>query len=302
MTTLRMGTRGSALALAQSGLMARALEALHRGLKVETVVVKTKGDLFGAPAPEQAKLLAQGAKGLWVKEIEEALLERRIDFAVHSGKDLPAELAAGLEIAAFPEREDPRDVLVCAPGLGWASLGKGHKVGTSSLRRRLMLEAAKPGIEVAPLRGNVDTRLRKLREGEFDAMVLALAGLRRLGREDVEHEALEPAAMLPAPAQGALALEVRADRRDVASLVAALDHAETRLCVEIERAFLAEVGGGCGAPVGAYARVRGAGVLFEGFFAREGEARGRRVAGECADPAHRGAFARKMAAEATARA
>ena len=293
-----MGTRGSALALAQSSQAARALEALHPGLTVETVVIKTTGDMFGAPPPEQAKLLPQGAKGLWVKELEEALLDGRVDFAAHSAKDLPANLLGGLSIAAYPEREDPRDCLV---GTQWAALKAGSRVATSSLRRSLMVSAAVPGAVLVPLRGNLDTRLRKLADGEFDAMIAAVAGLKRLGRGDAAGEPIDPKVMLPAPAQGALALEIRSDRKEVAALVGALDHAATRLTVEFERAFLGAVGGGCGSPVGAYARTQSGGVLLEGFYAREGEGAGKRVAGLCGDPARREAFVRDLAAQATRR-
>lgn len=296
-----MGTRGSALALAQSGAVARSLEKLNPGLTVETVVIKTSGDLFGAPSLEIAKTLPQGAKGLWIKELEEALLDGRADFAAHSTKDLPALLAAGLFIAAFPEREDPRDAFVARPGLTWASLAAGANVATSSLRRHLMLSAAKPDVNLLPLRGNVDTRLRKLVEGEFDAMVIAVAGIKRLGRGDVPHEPLDTRILLPAPGQGALALEVRTDRRDVAKIVAALDHEATRTCVEFERAFLGAVEGGCGSPVGAYARLQSGGVLFEGFFAHEGEKTGKRVAGLCSDASRRESFIRDLAAQAKAR-
>jgi hydroxymethylbilane synthase len=301
MAVLKMGTRGSPLALAQSGQAARALEALHPGLKIESVVVMTSGDFFGAPSPEEAKGLAQGAKGFWIKEIEQALLDRTIDFAVHSAKDLPARLAPGLAIAAFPEREDPRDALVAKTGLDWASLGKGARVATSSLRRTLLLNELRPGVEVVSLRGNVDTRLRKLAEGEFDAMILAVAGLKRLGRTDVAHEPLDPAAMLPAPAQGALALEVRGDRVDAAHLVGALDHVPTRACVELERAFLAAAGGSCGSPVAAHARLEPDGLRLDAFFAREGEAAGSRVSGLCEDPSRRDAFAAELAAQAARR-
>jgi hydroxymethylbilane synthase len=300
MAVLKMGTRGSPLALAQSGQAARALAALHPGLTVETVVIKTSGDLFGAPPPEVAKTLPQGAKGLWVKEIEQALIDGTIDFAAHSAKDLPALLAPGLTVAAYPEREDPRDALVARPGLTWEILAAGMKVATSSLRRSLMIADAKPGVTTVPLRGNVDTRLRKLKEGEFDAMVIAVAGLKRLGRTE-KHEPLDPSVMLPAPAQGALALEARADRGDVIALVGALDDPSTRLCVEFERAFLGAVGGGCGAPVAAHARRRSGGVFLEAFFAGEGEAAGKRVAGLCADRGRREAFIRDLAAQAKAR-
>jgi len=296
-----MGTRGSALALAQSSMTARALEKLHPGLTVETVVIKTTGDMFGAPPPEIAKTLPQGAKGLWIKELEEALLDGRVDFAVHSGKDLPALLAAGLSIAAWPEREDPRDAFVARPGLDWKELKAGMKVATSSLRRELMLNAAKPGIQNLPLRGNVDTRLRKLADGEFDAMVIAVAGIKRLGRLDVLHEPLDVKFMLPSPAQGALALEVKSSRHDIAKLVAKLDHQATRRCVEFERAFLAAVGGGCGSPVAAYGQLRGDGVLLEAFFAHDGAKTGKRVAGLCSDVARREPFVMDLAAQAKAK-
>ncbi len=296
-----MGTRGSALALAQSGQAARALEKLHPGLSVETVVIKTTGDMFGAPPPEQAKLLPQGAKGLWVKELEEALLDGRVDFAAHSAKDLPTALLGGLSIAAYPEREDPRDCLCLRPGETWEKLAGGARVATSSLRRTLMIRSLRPGVEVVPLRGNLDTRLRKLADKEFDAMVAAVAGLKRLGRADAISEILEPPRMLPSPGQGALGLEVRSDRKDVAKFVAALDHAETRRAVEYERAFLAAVGGGCGSPVGAHATIRKGGVLLEGFYARENEGAGKRVAGVCSDDARRESFVADLAAQATRR-
>ena len=295
---LKMGTRGSPLALAQSGQAARALEKLNPGLTVETVVIKTTGDLFGAPSPEKAKLLPQGAKGLWVKELEEALLDGRIDFATHSAKDLPAMLLGGLSIAAYPEREDARD---CVVGTPWAKLAPGSRVATSSLRRSLMVSAAIPGAVLLPLRGNLDTRLRKLADGEFDAMIAAVAGLKRLGRGSEAKEPLDPSVMLPAPAQGCLALEVRSDRKDVAKIVAALNHEATQRCVEFERDFLAAVGGGCGSPVGAYARIQSGGVLLEAFYAHEGEKAGKRVAGLCADSGRREAFVADLAAQAKRR-
>ncbi len=291
-----MGTRGSALALAQSGQAARALEKLNPGLTVETVVIKTSGDLFGAPPPEKAKLLPQGAKGLWVKELEEALLDGRIDFAAHSAKDLPAALLAGLSVAAYPEREDPRD---CVVGKSWKELSSGSRVATSSLRRSLMVSAAVPGAVLVPLRGNLDTRLKKLADGEFDAMICAAAGLRRLGRADAAGQTIDPGVMLPSPAQGALALEIRSDRKEIARFLEPLDHWATRVCVEFERAFLAGVGGGCGSPVGAYARLQSGGVVMEGFYAREGEKKGKRVAGHCQDPMNRDAFVADLVAQAT---
>jgi hydroxymethylbilane synthase len=251
---LKMGTRGSALALAQSGWVARELSRLNPGLSVETVKITTSGDRFSIESPQAAKkLMPEGTKGLFVKEIEEALLGGAVDFAVHSGKDLPAALAAGLEIAAYPRREDCRDVYIGREGVPWSKLGPGHRVGTSSLRRGVQLLAAKPGVCVIALRGNVDTRLRKLKEGACDGIIIALAGLRRLGRADVPHEPIPTEVMLPAPAQGALAVEARSDRRDVISVLARLDHEATRREAECERAFLAEIGGGCSTPLGALA-------------------------------------------------
>lgn len=296
-----MGTRGSPLALAQSSAAARLLETLNPGLIVETVVIKTSGDLFGAPPPEVAKTLPQGAKGLWIKELEEALLDERVDFAVHSAKDLPALLAAGLSVAAYPEREDPRDAFVARLGLTWKEVKPGMKIATSSLRRHLQLTATAPSIDLLPLRGNVDTRLKKLADGEYDAMVIAVAGIKRLGRSDVPYEPLDVKVMLPAPAQGALALEIKSDRHDVAKIVAKLDHQATRRCVEFERMFLGAVGGGCGSPVGAYAQLRGDGVLLEGFYAAEGEKKGKRVAGLCGDVSRREAFVMDLAQSAKRR-
>lgn len=245
---LRMGTRGSPLALAQSGWAARELMRLNPGLEVETETIVTSGDRFQGP-PDQS-----GTKGLFVKEIEEALLARRIDFAVHSAKDLPGQLAPGTLIAAYPEREDPRDALI---GCRWADLKPGMRVGTTSPRRRDQLPA---GVVAVPLRGNVDTRLRKLKEGEFDAILLAVAGLKRLGLA-VDYEPVPADVMLPAPGQGALALQTR---EGDAAIVASLDHAPTRRAVEAERRFLAEVGGGCSVPLGAYAAGDALTVFWEG--------------------------------------
>lgn len=270
---LRMATRGSALALAQSDWAARQLCRLTPGLSIETVRITTSGDRFSLETPRQAqKLMPEGTKGLFVKEIEEALLGNAADFAVHSAKDLPAQLAAGLEIGAYPSREDPRDAFIGRNGLTWAGLGPGHRVGTSSLRRRVQLEAAKPGVSVLPLRGNVDTRLRKLREGACEGLIIALAGLRRLGRQDVPHEPIAEGVILPAPAQGALALEARRDRPEVLSVLAKLDDAATRREAECERAFLAAVGGGCSTPLGALARWK-QGTLSMAVFWSDAEGR-----------------------------
>ncbi len=261
-----MGTRGSALALAQSSLVARELARLSPGLEIETAVIKTSGDLFAAQAPQNVHALTQGAKGLFVKEIEEALREGRIDFAVHSAKDLPASLAEGLTIAAYPEREDPRDVFIGRDGIGWSGVGKGARLGTSSLRRKVQLLKARPDLEIMAMRGNVDTRLRRLREGACEGLVLAAAGLRRLGRTDVPAEPLPTEVVLPAPGQGALAVEARQDRPELLALLGGLDHPATRLEVECERSFLAELGGGCSTPLGALARAQGPGLALTVFW------------------------------------
>lgn len=293
--TLKMGTRGSALALAQSGQAAEALRRLHRGLSVETVVIKTSGDLFGHAPLREARTPVQGVKGLFVKEIEEALAAGKIDFAVHSAKDLPAGLAPGLVIAAYPEREDPRDCFIGKDGLSFKDLKAGMRVATSSLRRRVQLSQAVPGLEFLPMRGNVDTRLRKLKEGVCDALVLAMAGVNRLGVGE-NRQPLPAQVMVPSPAQGALALEVRADRPEIKDVIAALDHAPTRLEVELERLFLKAVGGGCETPVGALARAKGDGARFWVFWAEPDGSRAKRLEAELDDPAEAEVFVRELAA------
>lgn len=272
MPTLRLATRRSKLALAQARVYGRALSEMHRDLVIEEVHIVTSGDRF-----QDQPLTELGGKGLFIKEIEEALLERRADFAVHSIKDVPAELAPGLCMAAVPEREDARDVLV---GATLSELSQGARVGTSSLRRKTLLHAVRPDLDIQPLRGNVDTRLRKLDEGEVDAIVLAYAGLRRLGLAERATQVLDPEIMLPAVGQGALGIECREDDDAVRAIVAATDDAETRVRVTAERAFMAAVGGSCQLPVAAYALIDGAELWLRGMFAdpdgshvRQGERR-----------------------------
>ena len=284
---LKMGTRGSPLALAQSGQLAKEFMRLRPEVVVETVVITTSGDRF---SPQ-----GLGAKGLFIKEIEEALLDGRVDFAVHSGKDLPAELAPGLLIAAYPQREDPRDVYIGGPTAPWAALGPGRRIGTSSLRRKIQLLTAKPGVEVLPLRGNVDTRMRRVQEGAFDGIILALAGLRRLGRADVPHEIIPETVIVPAPAQGALAVEAKADRADVLALLAVLDHPRTRLEVECERAFLEEFGGGCSIPLGSLVRAEETGLTLSAFWSEIDGSKPVRLSQACPDPGRAMDFAREMA-------
>lgn len=248
MTALRLGTRRSALALAQSGGVAATLIAtLARD--VELVQITTAGD---ASAAAVAQI---GGTGVFVTALRDALLAGEIDLAVHSYKDLPTAVAAGLSIAAVPPREDPRDVLCCPAGLTLGELPTGARVGTGSPRRAAQLRALGLGLDVVPLRGNVDTRLRKAIDGELDAVVLARAGLARLDRLDAVTEVLDPIQLLPAPAQGALAVECRADDTALLAELAELDDPVSRATVDAERALLAALEAGCTAPVGALADV-----------------------------------------------
>ena len=245
MRTLRLGTRRSALATTQSGWVADALR--RRGTPVELVEITTHGDVSRAP------LAVIGGTGVFVSALRDALLEGRVDLAVHSLKDLPTAAADGLALAAVPEREDPRDVLVARDGLRLAQLPAGARVGTGSPRRRALLLDARPDLEVVAVRGNVDTRLRMVSSGELDAVVLAAAGLRRLGRLDEASEVLDAETFVPAPGQGALAVECRADDAEVLAAVGALDSPADRLAVLAARRLLAALEAGCSAPVGAHA-------------------------------------------------
>jgi hydroxymethylbilane synthase len=204
-------------------------------------------------------------KDAFVKAIEVRLLEGEIDFAVHSMKDMPARLPKGLVIAAVPPREDPRDALISRHGKGLSELPEGARVGTSSIRRRVQLLSLRPDLHIVEIRGNVDTRIRKLSELNLDAIVLAFAGLKRLGLADLVTEVLPVQSVLPAPGQGALAVEAREDDEDIIEVLRLIDHRETRVCVEAERAFMAGIGGGCDIPVAAYARVEDGKLLLEGM-------------------------------------
>ena len=243
---LRLGTRGSALALAQSHLVADAVTAAS-GVPVDLVEIVTPGDRSAAPVQRLGV-------GVFVSALRDALLAKEIDFAVHSYKDLPTAPAEELVIAAVPQRQDPRDVLVARDGLKLSELPPSSVVGTGAIRRIAQIKALGLGLTTAPIRGNVDSRLRRVASGELDAIVLARAGLARLGRLDEATESLDPALMLPAPAQGALAVECRADS-DLAELLAALDDADSRTAVTAERALLAALEAGCSAPVAGLAAV-----------------------------------------------
>ena len=254
---VRIGTRGSALARTQAGWVQRRIAAALGAPPEEAeavaplVIITTTGDRV-----QDRRLLEVGGKAMFTKEIEQALLDGRIDCAVHSAKDLPAEGPPGLALAAFPEREDPRDALLTRAGLALEDLPQGARVGTASLRRQAQLLRRRPDLEIVMLRGNVDSRLARLDAGEMDAIVLAMAGLRRLGLDHHPHHALDPEAAPPAPAQGALALQTR-DETAGAAFARALDHIPTRLTVAAERGALHALEGSCRTAMGAHARLEG---------------------------------------------
>ena len=246
---MRLGTRGSALARAQSGLIAAALEDLHSDLKVSLVVIRTRGD-----RDVERPLEALGGKAVFVREIEEALQREEIDLAVHSLKDMAAELPEGLELAAIPERVDPADAIISPEGKGLEALPAGARIGTGSPRRTTQLRLTRNDLSCVPLRGNVDTRLRRMEEGRVQAIILAVAGLKRLERLDGRAFRLETDLFIPAPGQGALGVETRSG--SVASeLVRPLHDEISGLEVEAERALVRALGGGCQMPLGALAKV-----------------------------------------------
>lgn len=250
-STLIVGTRGSQLAIWQAEWVQRQLKALAPDISVILKRIQTSGDKI-----QDVPLAKIGGKGLFVKEIEEALLRRDIDLAVHSMKDVPSELPEGLEIICVPEREDPRDALIAHEGHTLATLPVGARVGTSSLRRQAQLLHARPDLEIAMLRGNVDTRLRKVREGHYDAIMLAASGLKRLGWDQEVTEYLSVDVSLPAIGQGSLGLEGRKDDIWVRDLVAQFEHRSTRIAVTAERALLAGLEGGCQVPIAGYATLQ----------------------------------------------
>ncbi len=293
---LRMGTRGSALALAQSRAFAKELCSRVPGLEVETVVIKTSGDRFQTATPKEVAALMEGTKGLFVKEIEEALADGRIDFAVHSAKDLPADLAPGMILATVPKREDPRDAYFGKGGSLLADLGPGKKVGTSSLRRQIQLKMAQPGVETVPLRGNVDTRLRKLAEGLYDGLILAQAGVNRLGTVTAPHESVPVEIILPAPCQGALAIETQEKCVKVRETLSVLNDPAAYNEVIIERAFLKAMGGGCSMPLGALARAGEKGFEATVFFSKEDGSGVVRLSGKCGLKDDLAAFGEDLAA------
>jgi hydroxymethylbilane synthase len=263
-TRLRIGTRGSSLALWQANHIADSLAKLH-GVETELVRIRTSGDRLQSASTAQVNeaIGAEGGKGIFIKEIEDALLSGAVDLAVHSMKDVPTETPAGLTFAAITRREDPRDCLISRDGLTLEKLPQGARIGTSSLRRQAQLRHHRPDLDVVDLRGNVDTRIRKLEGGAFDAIVLALAGVTRLGLCDKVTQVFDEDLMLPAVGQGALGIETRADDAQTTRFVAALDDSETRACVTAERALLRELQGGCQVPLGAWGRMRGGELHLE---------------------------------------
>jgi hydroxymethylbilane synthase len=260
MARLRIGSRGSQLALWQADHISALLR--ERGHEVELEIIKTTGDKITDVA-----LAKVGTKGMFTKEIEEALAEERIDLAVHSLKDLPTELSPGFEIAAVTTRENPRDVFCSRKYQSIEELPRGARVGTSSLRRQAQLKAVRPDLDIHPLRGNVDTRLRKLEAGEYDAIILAAAGLNRLGKTQLVRQIIPAEVMCPAAGQGALGIEIRAGDSATRQHLAFLDDAAARATTTCERALLNKLGGGCQVPIGAFAEIRNGRLHLEAIVA-----------------------------------
>ncbi len=262
---LRIGTRGSPLALVQARTVrARLAEAAGTDEEqIEIVVIRTSGDII-----QDRPLSEEGGKGLFTKEIEEALLDKRIDLAVHSAKDMPTFSQPGLALAACLEREDPRDVFISRTAKTLADLPKGATLGTASLRRQAVAKRARPDLKIATLRGNVETRLRKLDEGQVDATLLALAGLKRLGLEKHATHIMSVQEFLPAVAQGAIGIEAREDAARVRELLGKINHDDTFTAIACERAFLAALDGSCKTPIAGHAVVSGDSIEFRGLIAR----------------------------------
>jgi hydroxymethylbilane synthase len=262
---MNIGTRGSSLAMAQAETVRLQIAKLMPGEDIRLENIKTQGDRLsleeGLPAKDESP------QGIFTRELDEALLSGRIRAAVHSLKDVPTTLPAGIRYGAFIKREDPRDALISRTGKDFFELPAQSKVGTSSPRRGAQIRVARTDLKVVPLRGNVDTRLSKLASGEVDAIVIAAAGLIRLGREGEITEVLPPEVMLPAPAQGILCVTIREDDKDLAGALKSLDDLKTRVCAEAERAFLKTLQGGCRVPVGALAALEGNTLILSGIIA-----------------------------------
>ena len=272
-------TRPSALARWQTDHVIRRLQEAWPDLHCETVIITTRGDrVQDKPLPEI------GGKGLFTLELEGALLDGRVHASVHSLKDMPIEDSLALTIGLILERADPRDVLICPAGKTLDTLPTGATIGTSSLRRRAQILAYRPDLQVVPIRGNVDTRIRKVREGQYDAIVLAAAGVTRLGLDEHITHYLLLETMLPAPSQGALAVQCRADDDETLRLLAVVENPAVRAATTAERAFLAGLGGGCSIPVAAYATLENGRLVLQGFIAAPDGSRVIRVEGQGTDP------------------
>ena len=257
---IRIGTRGSQLALWQANWVKSKLLEWNPGIEIEIHKIKTTGDkILDAP------LSKVGGKGLFVKEIEEALFDKKIDIAVHSMKDVPTDLPEGLSISAITEREDPRDALISKDGLKLKELKKGAKIGTSSLRRQVQLLNFREDFKIYQLRGNLNTRMKKLSAGDFDAIMLAAAGVKRMGWKDKITEYLPYDIFLPAIGQGALGIEIRDSDREAGKIVERFNHRETSLCVRAERSFLERLEGGCQVPIAAFGMINGNTIKLEGL-------------------------------------
>jgi hydroxymethylbilane synthase len=274
---IRIGSRGSQLARWQSEHIAEALRAL--GHQVEIELIQTTGDRL-----QQVAFSKVGTKGMFTQEIEDALLEGRVDLAVHSLKDMPTELASPFVLGAIPNRIDPRDALVSTRYESFAALPASARVGTSSVRRQAQLKAHRPDLEYVEFRGNVDTRLRKLEEGQVEAIVLAAAGLDRLGRTEWVRDRFAEDVLCPAPGQGALAIECRADDDATRAILAGLNDADTSAAVTAEREALAALGGGCQVPIGVYCHRNGTGWQISGCVARPDGGLVLRAEGQGSDP------------------
>jgi hydroxymethylbilane synthase len=281
MARLRIGSRGSQLALWQANHIAALLRV--QGHEVEIEIIKTTGDRI-----TDVPLARVGTKGMFTKEIEDALAAGRVDLAVHSLKDLPTEIASGFEIAAIPKRDDPRDVFCSSKYVSIEDLPKNARVGTSSLRRQAQLKALRSDLDIHPLRGNVDTRLAKLEAGEYDAVILAAAGLNRLGKTELIKQFIPADVMCPAAGQGALALEIRAGDNSTLQLLTFLDDNDARATTGCERALLGKLGGGCQVPIGALAQVRDGRLHLQAVVASPDGSQVLREASDGKDPIHLG--------------
>ncbi len=257
---IRIGTRGSDLALVQANWVSDRLKSLCTDLSVEVVPIRTRGDRM-----QDISLVEIGGKGVFVKEIEEALLRGDIDIAVHSMKDVPVDLPDGLTIGAIPEREDPRDVLISREGRKMEGLPKGARIGTGSLRRGMQIKSLMPDIEIVPRRGNIDTRMKKIVTENLDGIIIAAAGMKRMGRGREVTQYIPLEVMMPSAGQGVLGLEHREDDRETGELIIPLNHPDTVVEISAERAFLKRLGGGCQVPIAGIARKQGDNLVIKGL-------------------------------------